>query len=352
MNKLLLQLLTAASLSLGLAAPALAQAKKEFDVCWTIYAGWMPWEYAQSHGIIKKWADKYGITINVTQINDYSESLNQYTLGQFDGCTMTNIDVLTVPAVGGIDSTVLIPGSYSNGNDGIVIKGKGKTLADIKGMDVNLVELSVSHYFLARALETVGLQERDIRVVNTSDADLSAAFATSSVQAVVAWNPQLSNVLAQPDATLVYDSSKLPGEILDLMVVNTKVLQDNPDFGKALTGAWYETLALMVNGDEKVLTHMAQASGTDLASYKAQLKTTGLFYTATDNLAFVTSPSLPESMQRLAKFSFEKGLLGSGATSADAIGMTFPGNVLVGDAQNVKVRFDDSFIKLAAEGKL
>ena len=45
----------------------------------------MPWAYAAEAGIVKKWADKYGITINVTQINDYVESINQYTAGKFDG---------------------------------------------------------------------------------------------------------------------------------------------------------------------------------------------------------------------------------------------------------------------------
>ena len=45
-------------------------------------------------------------------------------------------------------------GDFSNGNDGIVLKG-GKTLADIKGRKINIVELSVSHYLLARALSTV-----------------------------------------------------------------------------------------------------------------------------------------------------------------------------------------------------
>ncbi len=65
------------------AAPA-EGAKTEFNVGWTIYAGWMPWAYAENHGIVDKWAEKYGITINVTQINDYVESLNQFTAGKLD----------------------------------------------------------------------------------------------------------------------------------------------------------------------------------------------------------------------------------------------------------------------------
>ncbi|WP_312282992.1 putative urea ABC transporter substrate-binding protein [Pseudescherichia sp.] len=342
----------ALSLALLTSVPSFAAAKKEFNVCWTIYAGWMPWGTISSEKIIDKWASKYGIKINVVQLNDYIESINQYTAGQFDGCTMTNMDALTIPAAGGVDTTALILGSYSEGNDGVVLKGEGKKLADLKGMKIYLPELSVSHYLLVRGLEKAGLQERDVTVVNTSDADIVSAFATDDVQAAVAWNPQLSAIKATPKTTEVFSSTAVPGELIDMMVVNTETLKDNPALGKALTGAWYEMMGLMKAQDAKVLNAMAAASGTDLAGYQAQLKTTHLFYTPADNLAFATSGDLAKTMQRVAQFSFDKGLLGEGAQSTDFIGMAFPGNVTQGDAGNVKLRFDDSFVKLAADGKL
>ena len=332
--------------------PTFAAVKKEFNVCWTIYAGWMPWGTISNSKIIDKWADKYGIKINIVQLNDYIESINQYTAGQFDGCTMTNMDALTIPAAGGVDSTALILGSYSEGNDGVVMKGEGKTLKDLKGQQIYLPELSVSHYLLVRGLEKAGLAEKDVTVVNTSDADIVSAFATPKVQAAVAWNPQLSVIKGTPKTTEVFSSSQVPGELIDMMVVNTQTLKDNPTLGKALTGAWYEMMAQMKAQNKEALSAMAAASGTDLAGYQAQLKTTHLFYTPADNLAFISSPDLVKTMQRVAAFSFEKGLLGDGAQSADFIGMAFPGNVSAGDAANVKLRFDDSFVKMAADGKL
>ena len=102
------------------AAPAAAA--KEYTVGWTIYAGWMPWPYAEQSGILKKWADKYGVKIKLVQVNDYVESLNQYTAGKLDGVMSTNMDALTIPAAAGKDTTVVMIGDYSNGNDGIVLK--------------------------------------------------------------------------------------------------------------------------------------------------------------------------------------------------------------------------------------
>ena len=332
-----------------------AAPKTDFSLCWTLYAGWMPWEYGAAQGIVDKWAKKYGINIDVVQINDYVESINQYSAGQFDGCTMTNMDALTIPAASGVDSTALIIGDFSNGNDGIVLKGEQKTLGDLKGQPVNLVELSVSHYLLARGLEKAGLSEQDLSVVNTSDADLVAAFATNEVKAVTTWNPLLAEIEATPKVTKVFDSSQIPGEIIDLMVVNTTTLKDNPALGKALTGAWYEIMATMSADNAAGITareHMAKASGTDLAGYQAQLALTKMFYSAKDAVAFANSPKLPATMSKVAEFSFSHGLLGEGAQSSDAIGMAFANGVTTGDADNLKLRFDPSYMQMAADGQL
>ncbi len=341
----------AAALAL-LAGPAAAEEKTDFRIAWSIYVGWMPWGYLDESGIMDKWAARYGIDVEIVQINDYVESINLYTAGEFDGVSATNMDTLSIPAGGGVDTTALIVGDFSNGNDAVILKGDG-TLADLAGKPVNLVELSVSHYLLARGLDRVGLSEADLGgVVNTSDADMIAAFATSDVEAVVTWNPLVSTILEEPGATKVFDSSDIPGEIIDLMVVNTETLAANPDFGKALVGAWYEVMALMQAGDAAALTAMAEASGTDLAGYQAQLASTEMFWTPEAAVAFAESPELPTTMVTVAEFLFEKGILGEGAPSAEFVGVAYPDGSTTGDAGNVRFRFDTTYMRLAAEGGL
>ncbi len=350
------KLLTVSALCAAmLTAPStlLAESKQQFRLAWTIYVGWMPWDYGAASGIVKKWADKYDIEIEIVQVNDYVESINQYTAGGFDATVMTNMDALTIPAASGVDSTALIIGDFSNGNDGIVLKGAG-TLADIKGQNVNLVELSVSHYLLARALESVSLSERDLQVVNTSDADLVAAFTTNDVTAVTTWNPLLSEITAMPNTNKVFDSSMIPGEIIDLLVVNTKTLQNNPKLGKALTGAWYEIMDTIQGESKKALearTMMAEASGTDLAGYDAQLASTKMFYQAQNAVAFNNSSKLKETMGKIAEFSFDHGLLGEGAPDAGFIGIETPSGVY-GNAANIKLRFNPTYMQMAADSKL
>ncbi len=349
-NRLLIKLLLTLSLSLS---TAFASAEP-FKVCWSIYVGWMPWGYAAEQKIIDKWAKKYGIEIKVVQINDYVESINQYTAGQFDACAMTNMDALTIPAAGGVDSTALIVGDFSNGNDGIVLKGNNKTLKDIKGQNINLVELSVSHYLLARALESINLKETDVKVVNTSDADMVAVYSTKNVTAITTWNPLLSEILRQPKSTKVFDSSQIPGEIMDLFVINTATLKKNPALGKALVGAWYEIMGLMSAQDKNATaarTAMATASSTDLAGFESQLKTTKMFYTPASAVEFVKSDALLNTMKKVAEFSFAHGLLGDGAPDATYIGVEGAKGVY-GNSKNVKLRFDTTYMQMAADGKL
>lgn len=351
----LTKLLSLPVLILGLTSSSLyAETKKDFKVAWSIYAGWMPWYTIDSEKIIDKWAKKYGINIDVVQVNDYVEAINQYTAGGFDACTMANTDALSIPAVSGVDSTALIVTDYSNGNDMIISKD-AKTMQDLKGTKLNLIELSISHYFLARALENSGMSERDISIVNTSDSDIVSAYTTPQISTVVTWKPMVNDILAMPNTNILYDSSKMPEELLAFLFVQTETLEDNPAFAKALVGAWYEMMSLM-NGNttkaKELKTIMGNASGTDLNGYENQLSTTNMYYKPETAIEFVNSKKLMETMEFVAKFSFDHGLYGEGANDYGFVGMQFPNGKVIGDKKNIKLRFDDTYVKMAVEGKL
>jgi len=324
-----------------------AQAKDSFRIAWSHYAGWEPWGYAAESGIVAKWAKKEGIKIDVTLVNDYVESINLFTAGTFDACSMTNMDALTIPAVGGIDTQAIIVGDYSNGNDGIVAKG-ASTVADLKGRTINLVELSVSHYLLARALDMAQLAEKDIKLVNTSDADIAAVFTNDPKGAAVTWNPPLMEASKAPGSKVIFDSSQIPGEILDLMVTRA---DGDERLKRALVGAWYEVLTLMKNEDKAALEWMAASSGTDLAGYKAQLKTTAMFWTPAEGAAFAKSVRPKNVMAHVRSFTYSKGLFGEKASSPDFIGIEFDDKSVLGSTRNIKLRFTSKYMAAAAVAK-
>ena len=343
------KLLLTAALICGFSASAMAETYK---IAWSHYTGWEPWGYIEDSGIMDKWAEKYGIDVEIVKVNDYIESINLYTAGEFQGVTATNMDALTIPAVGGVDTSAIIIGDYSNGNDAIVAQGVD-AVAGLKGKDIKLVELSVSHYLLARALEVNGLSEKDLTVINTSDADIGGLFMSDDKANVVTWNPIVNEIKAKEGAQILFDSSQTPGEILDLLVVRTDA---DEKLKKALVGAWYEAMGHMSNHDDlahaDMMEFVADQAGGTLDQYKEQLTTTEMFYTPSDAIAYATPEKLFETMDYVRTFSFDKGLYGEGMESPDALGIELPNKTVLGSDQNVKFRFDHTYMQMAADGKL
>src|SRR6186997_1213599 len=105
--------------------------KPSFTVGWSIYAGWTPYYYLNKSGILRKWADKYGINIKVQRF-DYAPSLDAFVAKNIDACVMTNMEALDMPAAAGIDTTAIIVGDYSNGNDAVLVR-QNLGLAQIPG---------------------------------------------------------------------------------------------------------------------------------------------------------------------------------------------------------------------------
>jgi NitT/TauT family transport system substrate-binding protein len=190
---------------------------------------------------------------------------------------------------------------------------KGKSVADLKGRKINMVELSVSHYLLARALTGAKLKSRTSRSSTPRTPTSSRRSSRRTPTAVVTWNPQLMEVKAEPGAALVYDPARSRRS-------STPWDQYRDAEGRPQPGQGA--------GRHLVRDHRAdgrqgrrgqggargdgQLSGTDLVGFEAQLKTTRMFYTPKDAVAFTTGADLAKTMDLVRTFSFEHNLLGEG----------------------------------------
>ena len=63
---------------------------------------------------------------------------------------------------------------------------------------------------------------------------------------------------------------------------------------------------------------MAKASGTDLAGFESQFKTTQLFAKPADAVAFTKDAKLPKTMEFVAKFLLDHGIFGQGSKGSDS----------------------------------
>jgi NitT/TauT family transport system substrate-binding protein len=347
------------SVFLLLAVSSFAQ-KPAFTVGWSVYAGWTPYYYMNKSGLLRKWADKYGITIKVQRF-DYAPSLDAFVARNIDACTMTNMEALDMPAASGVPTTVILIGDYSNGNDVLLVRN-GLEMKDLAGKKLLLVQKTVSEYLLDRAMTINGLRDRlkQVRLINTSDSDIATAFLSdTSASAAVTWKPLVSQILKQKGIKSLFNSSQIPGEILDLTVVRTDVL-DRPDgsgrkFARALAGAWFEMLVQMSasgSAADKLLAAIAEGSQDTLATYKEQLATTKMFYTPQSAVEFGASAELKQKMALVRQFCFNHGLLGANTKSVDDVAIRYPDGSIQGKPNRVRFQFDLSYMQMAAQGKL
>jgi len=312
-------------------------------------------------GILKKWADKYGVVIKVQRF-DYAASLDAFVAKNIDACTMTNMEALDMPAAAGVDSTALIIGDYSNGNDAVLARNN-LSLAQLPGKPILLVQKTVSEYLLERAMVMNGMESQlsKLRLMNTSDSDIVGAFlGNKGNQIAVTWKPLVSEILSQDSGVKpLFDSSRIPGEILDLLVVRSEIL-NRPDgsgqrFAKAITGAWYETMAQLTGSGAdsvKAISGSAAASNDSVASYKEQLKTTHLFSTSQSAAQFATDAALKQKMDLVRQFCFRHQLLGQDIKSVDDVAILYPDGTVQGKKDRVRFRVNATYMQLAAQGKL
>ena len=217
-------------------------------------------------------------------------------------------------------------------------------------MEVSLVELSVSDYLLSRALDKSGMSERDVRLVNTGESKIGAEFlADKRRRAVVTWNPIASRLEHAPDVRSIYDSAQIPGEILDLCVVNTETLRRDPRLGRALAGAWYEVLAIMRKPDARgqaAVAKMAELAGCSVAEYEAQLATTFMFWEPAAAVEFAeSSDAAKTNMEPVRQFCFAKHLLGENVAQRRRRRHRVSRRHGARPQRLVRLRFDTSFAK-------
>ena len=190
------------------------------------------------------------------------------------------------------------------------------------------------------------LEERDIRFVRLWFTDVLGVLKSVAVAPA-----ELEGAF---DEGIGFDGSAIEG-FARVYEADVLAKPDGQKFAKALTGAWYELLGLMSAkspATDKVLASIAEGSKDTLDSYKEQLSTTKMFYTPQSAVEFGASPDLKKKMDLVRQFCFDHGLLGANTKSVDDVAIRYPDSSVQGKADHVRLVFDLSYMKMAAEGKL
>lgn len=101
-----------------------------------------------------------------------------------------------------LDVTAIV--DESAGADGILVKNDINSIADLKGKTVGVSINQTSHYLLMQALETAGLTDADVDLVNMTSSDAGVSFISGDLDAAVTWEPYLSNAVEQGVGKLIF----------------------------------------------------------------------------------------------------------------------------------------------------
>lgn len=160
--------------------------------------------------------------------------------GAIEAAALTLDEVLAVAQYGVAVQVVLVMDA-SHGGDVVLGKPDILELKDIRGRRVGVESSALGAYVLTRALQIAGLDDADITVVPVPVSSQEQAFRENRVDVVVTFEPVRTQMLKQ-GARQLFDSSQIPGEVVDVLAVRTEYLERHPRQVKDLVSRWFAAL--------------------------------------------------------------------------------------------------------------
>ena len=274
---------------LGVSTVERPAAAASLSVGYSDWPGWVAWQVA----IDKGWIKDAGLDVSF-QWFDYSASMDAFTAGKIDADLMTNGDTLVTGAGGGRSVMIMLT-DYSSGNDMIVGEPGIKGLKDLKGKKVGIEVGLVEHLLLLHALQTAGMTEKDVSLVNAKTNETPQVLASKQVAAIGAWQPISGQAMkAVPGARPLYTSAKAPGLIYDVLAVSPASLNAHRADWMKLIGVWDKVVHYIDDPKTQDDALKIMAARVDLTPdvYKPLLKGTHLIDVAEAKKTFKKADGL------------------------------------------------------------
>jgi NitT/TauT family transport system substrate-binding protein len=283
-----------------------ASTDKTFKIGYNIWVG--------SAGVFVADAKDYfkdrGVQVELVQFAGPTEAAQALVANQVD-LAITTLDTLVM--MKGSEQAdnplqVVHAIDVSSGADGIVAKADIKQMSDLKGKQVAVTLGAVNHFLLVHALETVGLSDSDVKLVNMSPEVTGSTFMAGKVDAAVTWEPFLSEAQAN-GGTLLFSTADAPGLVVDVLAASESTVTQYADAINAMIDAIDQGVADFNQGEVDTLEIVADVIGSKPEEVKDIATGLELFTRESARVLLVDNIGETEaSIISISRFLAEQGL--------------------------------------------
>jgi NitT/TauT family transport system substrate-binding protein len=222
---------------------------------------------------------------------------------------VVSLDELLGLAADGLQPRAILVIDVSNGADAVVGRAGMRAMSDLKGKSVAVESGALGAYMLSRALTLNGMAASDVRVVHLESNEQPGAFEKGEVDGAVTFDPYRVQLLRVGGHTL-FDSQRIPGEIVDLVAVRASVLERQPRAIRALLTGWFGAIEYMRREPDDAARRMGIRQQITGEQFLQALK--GLHVPSREeNLRMLSGPApeLAENGRRLMQLMVDAKLL-------------------------------------------
>lgn len=305
----------------------------------------MPWFLANENGTFEENGREYNIDLEFVA-TDYSQGIDQFINQEVEAVSMTNVDAIVQLIRRDILANIILVSSYSQGNDAIVLKSD--EVEDIKGKTIGVLQESAHHYLLERYLIKNQIPFDAVERRNTPDIDIFSTFKSEGINGLVTSNPYVSKLVQQEGGTVIFDSSQIPKEILQVLVVRRDVVREHPEFAQALIASWFSIMS-QLQGTRRggTIASMAEIADVSPDQFGEQINAIFFYDNPIKALSGIRDYiNMRDNMQHI-KYFIERNELGSSTVDPENW-ISYPGrkaNLLHYDAKPLEAFTYDTFKK-------
>jgi NitT/TauT family transport system substrate-binding protein len=222
--------------------------EKPLRVGSNVWIGYEPVYLARAMGYFE------GTDIHLIELRSATQVMGSLRTGNLEAAMLTLDEALTVMQ-DNVPLSVIAIMDISNGAD-VMLARPGVTLETLRGKRIGVENTALGAVVLEGALAKAGLSIDDIHIVPGRADDHEAMYLKGKVDAVVTFEPMRTRLMKM-GARQIFDSSDIPNQIIDVMVVRTDIEDRHRQQLKKLIEAYFRALDYLEKHPQEATRQMA-----------------------------------------------------------------------------------------------